>query len=140
MQKCIIFDRHFTNNLSQGYCKWNVLYWYFQMEYALLISNEISNIRQRHCKDAKKKFCIFLRIIPPNESRSNLVSFESRNGTCELSSANALMHLPNALNDRLIDFASSRVCPSLPNNNDKDWDQGKDQLMKWYMINSTCWQ
>lgn len=53
-------------------------------------------------------------LLPPNESRSNLVSFESRNGTCALFSASALIHLPNALKDRLIDLASSSVCPSLP--------------------------
>lgn len=53
-------------------------------------------------------------ILPPNESRSNLVSFESRTGIWELFSANALMHFPSALNERLIDFASSNVCPSLP--------------------------
>jgi len=53
-------------------------------------------------------------ILPPNESRNNLVSFESRNGTCALFSASALIHFPNALKDRLIDLASSNVCPSLP--------------------------
>lgn len=55
-----------------------------------------------------------MQIIPPNESLSNLVSFESRTGTCALFSANALMHFPNALKERLIDLASSSVCPSLP--------------------------
>lgn len=61
----------------------------------------------------KKKF-FMSDIAPPNESRSNLVSFESRTGTCGLFSASALMHLPNALKERLIDLASSNVCPSLP--------------------------
>ena len=51
---------------------------------------------------------------PPNESRSNLVSFESRTGTCALFSASALIHFPSALSERLIDLASSKVCPSLP--------------------------
>ncbi|BAS96042.1 Os06g0137166 [Oryza sativa Japonica Group] len=47
--------------------------------------------------------------LPPNESLSNLVSFESRTGTCGLFSASALMHFPSALRDKLIDFASSNV-------------------------------
>lgn len=56
----------------------------------------------------------FVYISPPKESRTNLVSFESRNGTWALFSASALMHFPNALKERLIDLASSNVCPSLP--------------------------
>lgn len=60
----------------------------------------------------QKKF--YVNILPPNESRSNLVSFESRTGTCGLFSASALMHFPSALKERLIDLASSSIWPSLP--------------------------
>lgn len=44
----------------------------------------------------------------------NKGSLESRTGTWALFSASALIHFPRALNDRLIDLASSKVCPSLP--------------------------
>lgn len=52
--------------------------------------------------------------LPPKESRSILVSFESRNGTWALFSARALIHFPSELSERFIDLASSSMSPSLP--------------------------
>lgn len=72
-------------------------------------------LHSRKLSSTRKMTNPYIKIpLPPNESRSNLVSFESRNGTCALFSASALIHLPNALKDKLIDLASSSVCPSLP--------------------------
>lgn len=51
---------------------------------------------------------------PPNESRSNLVSFESLVGICGLFSANAFIHFPREVSERLINLASSSKWPSLP--------------------------
>lgn len=69
---------------------------------------------KQHRREEKWFYHCIETLLPPNESRSNLVSFESRNGTCALFSARAFIHLPNALKDKLIDLASSSVCPSLP--------------------------
>lgn len=56
------------------------------------------------------------REAPPNESRRSLVSLESRVGIWGLFSANALIHFPRDVRDRLINFASSSMWPSLPAN------------------------
>jgi len=46
----------------------------------------------------------------PNESHNNVVSFESRNGTCALFPISMLIQFPNALNDRFIDLVYFNVC------------------------------
>ena len=51
-------------------------------------------------------------VFPPNESWSNLVSFESRYGMCcDLPSTRALMTFPSAERDKLIFVASFRRSP-----------------------------
>lgn len=47
------------------------------------------------------------RVKPPKESRRSLVSLESLVGIWELFSANALIHFPREVRERLINFASS---------------------------------
>lgn len=57
-----------------------------------------------------------VRAVPPNESFIIRVSLESRYGMCVFCavSESALMHLPSAVSDRLMNLASSSVCPSDP--------------------------
>ena len=53
--------------------------------------------------------------LPPRDSLSIRVSFDSRYGICEIFlSVKALITLPNVVRDWLILFASSRVYPSAP--------------------------
>ena len=49
--------------------------------------------------------------LPPKLSCSNLVNLESRNGICLFFSDNAEIQLPNADNDKLIDFNSLKRTP-----------------------------
>mmetsp|Transcript_22175 Transcript_22175/g.48668 ORF Transcript_22175/g.48668 Transcript_22175/m.48668 type:complete len:239 (-) Transcript_22175:836-1552(-) len=56
-----------------------------------------------------------VRAVPPKESLRRRVSLESRYGMCAgLGSVSEYMHLPSAVSDRLMNFASSSMCPSDP--------------------------
>lgn len=57
---------------------------------------------------------IVVRLLPPNESRSRLVSFESLYGTCFAPLHKELMTMPSAERDPFIFFASSRRKPKAP--------------------------
>lgn len=83
---------------------------HIQIKFNILTTTKVKLDPSLDCLQLLKKTIT----LPPNESLSNLVSFESRTGTCALFSARAFMHLPNALSERLMDLASSNICPSLP--------------------------
>eukprot|EP00976_Prorocentrum_cordatum_P031274 636290-Prorocentrum_minimum.AAC.1 len=56
-----------------------------------------------------------VRAEPPKLSLRRRVSLESRYGMCAgLGSVREKMHFPSAVSDRLMNFASSSMCPSDP--------------------------